>query len=204
MIEIFGPVRSRTSRCLWTAEECGAEYKHHSLDLAAGEHRSAENLALNPNGRVPFMRNEELVLFESAAICLYMAERHPEANLLPPRPSQDAALFDQWMFWITTELEQALWTMGKHSFALPEEYRVEGMRKTALFEFDRATKVLAKALTGRGFLVGQHFTLVDLMASHTLSWARRFDIDLGSAELERYLDLHLARPAFARVLKLLS
>jgi glutathione S-transferase len=102
------------------------------------------------------------------------------------------------MFWVCTELEQPLWSMGKHRFALPKDHRVPAMLETARFEWSRAAPVLASALTGREFLVGDRFTLADIFAAHTLLWARGFSVDFGSPVLEDYLDRQLARPAYAR------
>jgi len=196
MIRIYGVASSRTRRCLWTLEEVGAAYEVHRVQLRKGEHRRADYLAVNPNGRIPAMEHEGLVLFESAAICQYIARRYPEAELLPDPMTNEAALHDQWMFWTVTELEQALWSLAKHRFALPEKVRLEGMRETALFEFGRAVKVLAKGLGDREFMLGDQLRLVDIMLGHTLLWARQFKAPFESDGLEAYLDRMTARPAF--------
>ncbi len=196
-MEIFGVVSSRTRRALWTAEEAGADYTFRALDFRKAEHRSPEYLAMNPNGRVPTMRDGDLVLFESAAICRYIASKYPEAGLLPQPGTHDAALHDQWVCWTITELEQPLWSMGKHRFALPKEQRIPEMLKTARWEWDRAVKVLADAFEdGRQYVVGERFHMVDVLVAHTLLWARGFGVPTGSPLLEAYLDRMLERPAF--------
>ncbi len=195
-MKIYGVVSSRTRRCLWTAEEAGVAYELVKMSFMAGDHRKEAYLRLNPNARVPALEDDGFVLFESAAICLYIARKAPEARLLPEPGTRDAALHDQWMFWTTTELEQALWSMAKHRFALPKEHRIEGMQRTALFEWKRAKDVLAKALEGRSFVVGDHITVADIFVAHTLNWARGFDVPFESDILERYLDAMLARPSF--------
>lgn len=197
-MKLYGVASSRSRRCLWTLEEAGAAYEFHKIEFSKGEHRSPEYLKLNPNGRVPTLVDGDLVLFESAAISHYIAYKNPQANLLPAEGTRDRALHDQWMFWIVSELEQGLWSMGKHRFALPEEHRIDAMLSTAKFEFDRAAPVLAKAIEGREFLVGDGLTLSDIFAGHTLLWARGFKVDLGSDVLEAYLDRLIARPAFTR------
>jgi len=196
---LYGVPSSRTRRCLWTLEEVGAAYEFKKLDFAKGEHKSPEYLAINPNGRVPTLvdATEDLVIFESAAICQYIARLHPAANLLPKQGSREHALHDQWMFWITSELEQPLWSMGKHRFALPAEHRITEMLPTALFEWQRAAPVLAAALAGKPFILGESLTLADIMAAHTLLWARGFKVPFESDVLEEYLERMLARPSFA-------
>lgn len=195
-MKIYGAVMSRTRRCLWTAEEAGAAYELVRVDLGKAEHRSEDYLRLNPNGRVPALEDEGLVLFESGAICQYIARKYPVARLLPASGTREAALHDQWMFWTVSELEQPLWSMGKHRFALPKEHRIAAMLETALFEWRRVKVVLDAALEGRAFIVGDHLTVADIMVGHTLNWARGFDVPFESDNLERYLDALIARPAF--------
>lgn len=201
-IEIFGPASSRTRRALWTAEECGADYVHVPVALMQGEHLTPEFRAINPNARVPVLRDGDFVLFESAAICRYIARAHPESGLLPEAGTRDDALVDQWCFWVCTELEQPLWSMGKHRFAIPEQYRIPAMQETALWEWQRAAPVIADALGDREFLVGERFSVADVLAGHTLAWARAQKVPLGSEALERYLERLKARPAFQRTLAL--
>ena len=202
MIELYGNASTRALRCLWAAEECGAPYKHVPIDFATGAHQTPAYLAMNPNARVPTLRDGDLVIFESTAIAIYIAERHPEAALIPKRPTRESALFDQWMYWLGCELEQALWSLAKHKFALPATYRIEDMKKTARFEYERAVPVLAAAVKGRDHIVGDGFTLVDLFAAHNIMWAKRAKMEV-SDDLERYASLHMGRPACTRALSLL-
>ncbi len=199
---LHGAPSSRTRRCIWTLEEVGAEYEFRAIDLAAREHHSAEYLMLNPNGRVPTLvdTDSDLVLFESAAICQYIARKFPESRLLPANGSRAQALHDQWMFWVTTELEQALWSMGKHKFALPPEQRIASMLDTAMFEWNRAAPVLARALeeSDGPYLLGAERHLVDILVAHTLLWATRFKVPLGHKVLEEYLELMTSRASYTR------
>jgi len=198
---LHGAPSSRTRRCIWTLEEVGAEYEFRAMDLAAGDHHSAEYLALNPNGRVPTLVDaaNDLVLFESAAICQYIARKFPESGLLPADGSRSQAIHDQWMFWVTTELEQGLWSMGKHKFALPREQRIPNMLDTAMFEWNRATPVLATALESGGpYLLGSEMHLVDILVAHTLLWARGFNVPFGHKVLEEYLELMTSRDSYTR------
>jgi len=201
-MEIYGPASSRTRRPLWTAEECGADYVHKTVALMKGEHFAAEFRAMNPNARVPVLRDGDFVLFESAAICRYIARKYPKAGLLPEPGTREDALVDQWCFWVCTELEQPLWSLGKHRFAIPEEYRIAEMERTALWEWQRAAPVIAEALAGREFLVGDTFTVADVLAGHTLAWARAQQVPFGSDVLDAYLERMKARPAFQRTLAL--
>ncbi|MGE0789152.1 MAG: glutathione S-transferase family protein [Sandaracinaceae bacterium] len=198
MIEVYGAVQSRARRVLWTLEECGAPYVHHPVSPREANLDDAYG-AINPNRKVPAIRDGELVLFESGAICLHIATKHPDAGLLPEVGTADHARVTQWTFWTCAELEQPLWTMGKHRFALPEAHRVAAMHDVALYEWRRPSRVLAAALAdGRSFLVGDRMSVADVMVGHTLNWARGFEVPLGDDVLEAYLDRMIARDAFQR------
>ena len=194
MIEIFGKAATRTRRVLWVAEECGLEYTLHPIAPHTAEARDPAFLAINPNGRVPALRDGDLVLFESAAIALHIARQAPDAGLIPADPA-DRARHDQWLFWIMAELEQPLWFIAKHKSRLPEELRRPDVEPACMHEFQGHLGVLRDALEGREHLVGERFTVADAFAAHTLMWARSWGIELPET-LTRYVKLHRARPAF--------
>jgi glutathione S-transferase len=200
MLKIYGSVRSRTFRCLWTAEELELPYELVAVDFSAGEHRQESYLKLQALGKVPALVDGELVLSESAAICTYLADKASEKGLVPEPRSADRARYDQWISFVLTELEQPLWTIGKHTFALPEAMQVPDVVEVAKKEFTRPAAVLAAAVSDREHLVGERFTVADIMAVHTLNWARVAKIPLGHDALEAYRERHVARPAFKRVL----
>jgi len=198
MITLYGMPHTRSFRVLWALEEIGVAYRYRVVDLAKGEGRSPDFLALNPSGKLPVLTDDDLVLSESAAICSHLADGHPDKSLIPDVGTLDRARFNQWCCFVLSELEQPLWTMGKHKFALPKEYRIPEMQKTAAYEFTRAVRILEAGLKGRSFLVGGHFTMADLLATHTLSWAEAFKVDHGSALLDNYRERMKQRAAWQR------
>ncbi len=200
-MELYGIASSRARRALWTLVEAGVEFSFHKVDLAAGDHRKPAFLAINPNGKVPALVDGDLILFESGAICNYIAQKFPEAKLLPQPDTKEAALCQQWIFWVVAELEQPLWSMGKHRFALPAEQRLPQMLEVAAFEWQGPATVLADHLDGREYMIGELFTVADIMVAHTLNWARGFEVPLGSDVTETYLDRMIARPGFEKTLE---
>lgn len=199
-MELYGVASSRARRALWTLEEIGAEFTFHRIDMRKGEHRQPAFLAINPNGKVPVLVDGDLTLFESGAICNHIALCHPDANLLPEPGSRNAALCQQWIFWVISELEQPLWNMAKHKFILPKELRLAAMSDVAAYEWQRPSEILAEHLAGREYMVGDTFTLADIFVGHTLNWARDVKVDLGGDVTNDYLDRMIARPAFKRTL----
>ncbi len=194
----FAAAPSRATRVVWALEEAEADYEYQGIDPRAGDLSTDWFRALNPGGKVPVLVDDDFVVTESVAILSYIADRFPEKGLAPEPRTRARATYDQWCAFVTTELEQALWSIGKHRFALPRDWRVPGMLETAPKEFARAAKVLAGALADREWLVGDRFTMADLLAGHTLVWARSFGLPLGHDVLGVYCDRAASRPAFAR------
>jgi len=200
MIKVYGHPNSRSTRVVWALEEADAAYSYTKVDLFKGEGRKPPYVDLNPAGKVPaLVDDDDLVITESAAICTYIAEKFPAAELIPPldHPRNRAEYF-RWCFFALSELEQPLWTIAKHRFALPEDKRVPAIIDTAIWEFSQQTKVLEKHLYEREFAVGNHFTVADILIAHTLAWARSAKVPLGHATLEHYADQMLSRPALHR------
>ncbi|MCE9685566.1 glutathione S-transferase family protein [Shewanella sp. AS16] len=176
MITLYGTQRSRALRVSWLLEEMALDWQFQRVDMQ----RSPEFLALNPCGKVPVLVDDELVLTESAAIMQYLAERYGEGRFLPQPGSHAAGLHHSWVSFIITELEQPLWSIGKHRFALPEELRLEAMFGVAKWEFDKAAAIaetwLASSDFARtGFLFGDKLTVADILLAHTLMWATLFE-----------------------------
>lgn len=197
MIIVYGFPGSRSLRVAWTLEELGLEYVYHAVDMVAGEGQGESHLARHPDGKVPVLEDGDLVLFESLAICRYLVERYGEGSGLLPTSPEARARVDQWLSFAVSELEQPLWTQGKHKFALPREWRVPAVLPTAAWEFQRALAALQRRYQGGGWLVGEAFTLADLFVGHTLSWGARFKNRLPP-ELDAYRQRCLDRPAQVR------
>ena len=173
-ITLYGTPNSRSLRVAWTLEELGIPWDCHYIDFSQAAHRAPDFLAINPAGKVPALKDGDLVLIESAAICLYLAERYGNGRLLPATGSREQALHHQWISFINGELEQALWSIGKHKFALPAEWRVKAMLDIAPKEFAKALGVAELWIPEHGQLLGDELTVADILLAHTLIWARAF------------------------------
>jgi len=195
-MRLYGFANTRSARALWTLEEAGAPYTYVHVDLMKGEARRSPFLEINPGGKVPALVDGNLILTESAAICIYIADKFPSAQLAPA--SSERALFHQWCFFAIGELEQPLWTLSKHTFVLPEKYRVAAIMDAAHWEFARAADVLAMGLGEREYIVGESFTVADILIAQTLAWARLRNLEIKHAALNAYADRMLARPALQR------
>jgi glutathione S-transferase len=186
-MKLYGSPRTRSDRVTWLLKELELEYEFIAIDFLKQEHRSPDFLKLNPNGKVPVLVDGDLVIYESAAICLYLAEKHPEKGLVPQSPSERALCY-QWIFFVCNELEAPLWTKAKHTFIYPERKRVPQIFASCDWEFRQRVKTVEEALNSREFLVGQRFTLADLLMADVLGWGQRQGLLTDTPRCARYLE----------------
>jgi glutathione S-transferase len=180
---------SRSSRVLWALEETGAEYK--LVPVTADERKGAEHLARHPLGRVPVAEIDGRLVFETAALCLHLAESHAEAGLLPAVGTVDRALVYQWISFGLTEIEPA--TAEVFRFRENDAARADAGRE----RFAAAAAVIDNTLAEHEYLVGDLFTIADLVCGSTLFGGQRVGLALGE-NTEQYLDRLAARPARQR------
>ncbi|QIZ75688.1 glutathione S-transferase family protein [Ferrimonas lipolytica] len=194
MITLHGFPRTRSWRVSWTLEELGVEWAYQLVNLGTAEHRSEAYSQLNPRKKVPTIDIDGFILTESAATCLFLAEKYGNHKLLPQPGSIESARHLQWLQLIICEIEQPLWTMGKHKFALPQEQRVTAVVATAKWEFAKILAEVEQEIPVEGYLIGEQFTVADILLAQTLNWAQRFELEL-SDRAEAYRARLTARPA---------
>ena len=199
MITLYGISASRAFRCLWMLEELGVPYQREKLDYRGSALRTPEYLAINPNARIPALKDGDLVLWESMAINLYLARRYGRDTGLWPDSTGSEGLAWQWSFWVMTEVEQALLTVLMHTRVLPPEKRDPDRVSRGRGILRGPFAILDRALTGRDFLVDGRFTVADLNVASVLSWARPARYPLEElANLDAWLRRCLDRPARRR------
>jgi glutathione S-transferase len=155
------------------AEELGLNYQHIDLAPRAPATRSAEYLALNPNGRVPTIEDDGFVLSESMAINLYLAKKHGK---LYPNDARSEARAWQWSFWETDRLDRQMTLYANNAFALPEPQRDPAVARAAWEEIAPALGVLEIALGQSRWLAGDEFTVADLNVAAAMYRALSFDL----------------------------
>ena len=168
------------------------------LDTQAGECRTPDFLAINPNGHVPTLVDGDTTVWESMAINLYLVRKH--GGPLAPKTLEDEAQLLQWSFWAMTEAEPPLLNWGMHTRFLPDETRDAAIAKEAGEQLGTRFAVLEAELTKHEYLAGAAFGLVDLNVASVTSWADMMHYDLSALPKVRgWLDRCLARPAAQKV-----
>jgi glutathione S-transferase len=198
MITLYGAAHSRSCRAMWTLEELQLSYDYVNVDLRHKRAGQQPLQALNPGQKVPVLKHNDFLLTESMAICLYVAELDEGRQLLPEDTARARARLLQWCSFAISELEQPLWTLAKHSFVLPKALRIPAVGETARHEFNTALRVLATGLDDRPCILGEQFTVADILIANTLDWARSAAWSLQDPALEDYRDRMTRRPALVR------
>ena len=198
MIQLYNYPNTRGLRVTWMLEELEAEYEFKLVPFGSNGFASEEYLKVNPAGKVPTIRDGDLVLTESAAIVTYLGDKFPEKNLVPPAGSAARAKYNQWCYFVLSELEQPLWTKGKHKFMLPPDKRVPAVIEIAEWEFQIALNILSQGLDGNSYILGDRFSAADILIGNTLSWARTAKQPVEIQNVNDYADSVLGREALQR------
>jgi len=187
----FGPTRS--IRALWGLKELDADFEFVSVNLLAGEHQRPDFLALNPAGKVPVLVDGDVVVPESAAIVLYLAEKYRDKRLLPLDLQARAQVY-RWLMFAVTELEQPLSRIVKHSILYPEDKRLPQDIALAREDFAATAAVLERHMEGRQFIVGDGITAADCVTVYVIDWANEYHLIDNCPHLRAYLERMYARP----------
>lgn len=183
---------SRTWRVLWLCEELGISYQDTAMSLE-DDLETPAYLALNPNGKVPTIDDNGFVLWESLAINLYLAKKHPSE--LSPKNLQEDALFMQWNLWSMGEIEI---TLVEAVGAVMEK---DSAKAKKIWEsLDKPFKVLDTHLAKHPYVVGERFTVVDLNLSAVIGFSHLGGFDLSPwTHITKWMKSCLSREACKKV-----
>lgn len=177
----MNPLSPNVKRVRMTAAALGLSLDEKRLDFAKGEHKSAEYLALNPNGSVPTLVDGDFVLTESRAIAQYLASKKPESGLLG-KDDKARADVTRWQFWDASHFSPALGTFAFEKLIKammgmgePDQRKLDD----AAASFRRYGAVLDKRLAGAQFVVGSALTVADITLASSLMYAKQTDVPLG-------------------------
>lgn len=193
MLKLYGTPPTRALRAMWLLNELGLEYEQVTIDLPHGEHRRAAFLALNPAAKLPVLVDGDLVLTESVAIQLYLADRHPRAKLIPETVELRAEMY-RWLFFMVTEVEQPLWRIARQTFIYPEDKRSPKEIEVASEECREMLQVVERHMQGREFMVGDRLSVADFNAAYVLDWAQEAGLLEGCPGLQAWRRRMYARP----------
>jgi len=191
-LTLYHAAPSRSSVVHWILEEIGEPYDLHLLSLKKEDNRDPAYLAINPMGKVPALKHGDVVVTESAAICLYLADAFPQAGLTVPIGDPRRGVFLKWLFFGPSCLEPA---MTDRAFK-----RAEAPPRAALGygDYETTMDAVAKAVEPGPYLLGGQFSAADVVIGSTLRWGMLFKIVPERPEFLAYTGRLTERPAFKR------
>jgi glutathione S-transferase len=194
-------------------EEMGVPFELKLVDRTQNAHKSVEYLKLNPNGLIPVLIDGDLVLYETAAICLHLTDTHPACGLAPAVGSPDRAQFYKWLMWMTNTLQPAviMYFYTDRYTASTDPDSVAHIKMRTQERIGPMLKQLDDQLAASGgpWMMGEKFSVLDIYAFMLGRWTRVFVGDPPATQkasnaaawphLGPFMHRMLARPAVQRV-----
>ena len=186
-------------------EEIGVPYQRVLVDRLQNAHKAPDYLQLNPNGLIPVLVDGDLVLYETAAICLHLSDMHPDARLVPPLGTAGRAHFYKWLMWLTNTLQATLITyfypersVAPGNAAGAAEVKAQAEAKVGGL-LDQLDAELARH--GGPWFAAEQYSALDPYVFTLCRWTRNFQSPAARTRphLGPYLQRILARPAVLRV-----
>ncbi len=165
-IDFYTNPMSRGQIARWALHEAGAEYEQHLLDYGTTM-KAPEYLAINPMGKVPAIVHDGKVVTECAAICAYLADAFPDAQL--QARANERADYYRWLFFAAGPLESAV--TNRHMKWEPTD---EQKMMAGYGSYDHAVAALEGALSGRDYVCGSRFTAADIYVGSQVDWGLQF------------------------------
>lgn len=175
---------SRAVIAKWMLDECGAEYEIALIDFEKREHKTPEFLKINPAGKLPALVDGDSKIFEGAAICLYLGDKFPQANVAPMIGAPERGRYLSLMVYSTSQLEPAMGDAMLGGQTSPQR---------GWTDFETARNVVEGELGDGPYLFGDWFTAADVMIGSLFVWRRMLG-QRDRPKLEAYVDRLLARP----------
>lgn len=190
--------QTRAVRPRWLLEELGQPYELVRVDLSKGEQKRPEHRKLHPHGAVPALVDGDLTMFESGAICAYLADKFADARLAPPPGTAARGMYYQWMFYAMATMEPPVLDVFMNTVRLPEAERSAAKVEAARQRWHEVAAVLERTLADRTFILGEQFSAADVMVGSIAGWSRLLGLLEGFSTLEAYVKRLIERPAYKR------
>jgi glutathione S-transferase len=198
----YAPMSTATMTDL-VLEELGLSCKRVKMDLKAGDTKKPDFLKINPNGKVPVLVHDDIPIWESAAITMYLGEMFGAEKGLYPKPGPRRGEAMKWITWANVTLGDAVYRWARNTQEwVPAEQRNAKAGEAAQADMMNCLKMLNQALAGKKFLLGADYTLADTHVNSFTDWLRHMHIDMSSlSNVNEWGKRCCARLAYAKVMK---
>jgi glutathione S-transferase len=189
-ISLYYHPYSRAAGTIWALEEVGVPYELKVVDIMKGEQKGIELVSKNPMGKLPTLLDGDLVVTESAAIALYLADRYAPGRLAPALDAPERGTYLRWSFFSPGVVEPAV--MAKSSgWAVKETAAGWG-------NYASMIATAESAITGKQYVLGEEFSMADVVFGGVLRFLISFKQIEATPTFSRYVERLDARPAFQR------
>lgn len=200
-MKLYWCPQTRSSRAVWMLEEVGVDYELVRVDVTKPE-RSPEHLAASPMGKVPALEDGDVKMWDSASICLYVADRYASGRLAPSLDDPLRARFVQWLIYAPGMIEPAMFEAGLRT-VVPAEHQEEAFNPGRLGwgSFAQTIKTWEEGLGEHPWILGDTFSAADVMLGSSAVFLRMFGMLPESPVLEAYADRCLERESYKQAME---
>ena len=192
-MKLYWAPQTRSTRALWLLEEAGVDYEMELIELRDPEREdSVDFRAASPMGKVPALVDGDVQMSESAAICLYIADRYCGGSLAPALDDAQRGKFLYWLMYTPAVVEPSM--SEKFNGVEPNRGR------SGWGDFELMIETLETGLGDAPWILGEGFSAADIMLGSSAVFLRAFDMLPASDILAAYADRCLARPAYQKAL----
>lgn len=197
-MKLFGFKGTRSNRVEWMLQEVGASYEFVKVDLLTGQHKQAEHVGRHAHGMVPAFEDDKVHIIESAAACLYLADKFPAKGLAPAPESPERARYYQFAFYAVSTLDESVVPLFFHTVVYPPERRKQEVIDAKTPTWTTAASFLSRELGDSPYLLGERFSAADVIVGYDLALAAKAGLLKGWPVLEAYTQRVTSRDAFKR------
>ena len=194
-MKLYWAPQTRSARAHWMLEEAGVDYDLELVDIRAADRSDSDDfLDASPMGKVPALADGEVRMSESAAICLYVADRYCQGTLAPAIDDPRRGKFLYWLMYTPAVIEPAM--SEKFNAIEPAPQR------SGWGSFDLMIRTLEDGIRDKEWILGEQFSAADVMLGSSAVFLRAFSMLPESELLSDYADRCLSRPAYRKVMAL--
>lgn len=191
-IKLYTNPMSRGRVAHWLLEEIGEPYEKVMLDFKKGEHKSPSYLKINPMGKVPTLEHDGVVVTESAAICVYLADAFPKAKMAPPLGDRKRGEFLRWIFFAASNIEPAMLEKKIGKFPLDKGHLGFG-------SYEDTMNAIEGLLKSGPYVLGDQFSAADVYLSSSLGYGMMTKAIDERPVFQKYVAQNCDRPAYKRM-----
>lgn len=197
-MKLYGFKGTRSNRVEWMLQELGVDYELVKVDLLTGEHKKPEHFARHGHGLVPALEDGDVRMIESAAACLYLADKYPDQGLAPKVGTPARARYYQLAFYAVSTLDESVVPLFFHTVVYPPEKRQQTVLDAKTPIWETAAELLTRELGDSPYLLGKTFSAADVIVGYDLALAAKAGLLTKYPALAAYTERVTARDAFKK------